>query len=95
MSLVAVIQQQPNEELDYDIPYLDWFDGSIDTLESIQVDVTPVGELAVLGIISSPSTVKLWISGGVNGGVYKVEFTAFTAGGRAKQDELEVQIEEI
>ena len=86
MAVLNTYVQQPDDRLDYDIPYLL---NSDDSLASVAVEVTPAG-LDVTGLVDpdATSTVKLWVEGGVSGTKYKVEVTITTTLGRVKEDEV-------
>jgi hypothetical protein len=93
MKLGAVIQQ-PAEELDYDFVYTDWFEDTGDAIDTVTATASPEG-LTLLTLKSSDDTAKVWVSGGVNGTTYYLEVTVTTVGGRVKQDELEIIIQEF
>jgi hypothetical protein len=91
MSIVGVAIQQPSEYLDWDVDYTDFLGD--DAISTVDVTVDPDGDLNAV-VTHSPTVVKVWLSGGTNGGVYKVELTILTTGARQKQDEIQVYIEE-
>lgn len=99
MARIASYTQQPSDRLDYDIWYANDPDGSKDWLingdyiESATVEASPTG--LTVEDISFPDRVKLWVSQGTAGTVYKVSVTIHTVEGRIKQDELRFRIKEF
>lgn len=83
--------KQPVEVKDYDIDYSEWM-ASGDEIESAVVQVSPSG--LVLDVFTSPTRVKVWCSGGVDGTKYKVTATATTTDGRVKQDEFTIRVKD-
>lgn len=91
MAIIGTFIQQPNDVLDYDIPY-ELVAG--DSLASAVATATPAGL-----VVDDPPTidgnrVKVWLSGGTHGVTYKVEVTTTTAQGRVKQDEIRLKVRE-
>jgi len=93
MKLGAALQQ-PDERLDYDFLYNEWFGGTPDTLAAFSAEVTPSG-LTLTAAVASETKGKIWVSDGVAGTTYYIAVTATSTAGRIKQDELEIIIEEI
>jgi hypothetical protein len=93
MKLGAVVQQ-PVEELDYDFDYSTWFGETGDSIDSVAATATPTG-LTLVPLKSSDTVAKVWVSGGVANTTYYLEVTVTTVGGRIKQDELEIIIQEF
>lgn len=93
--IIGAVVQQPDDRLDYDIEYDEWFAGNQDAIQTITVDVIGTGNMIATGVISSTDVVKVWIQGGATGEEYTVEVTATTVSGRIKQTELIVRIEEF
>jgi len=91
---VGLTIQQPNEMLDYDFDYSDWFGNLDDALAGFSVTSVPAG-LTVTASVAADKMGKIWVSGGLADVTYYVEVTATTVAGRIKQDELEVLILEI
>ncbi len=97
MSVIGGALQQPDENLDYDIDYTEFLNEG-DTLASVTAEVTPITDdplQANAALVTGTNRVKVWVYGGLSDHTYKVEVTTDTAGGRRKQDEFEVYIEEI
>lgn len=91
MAIIGTYVQQPDDVLDYDIPY-ELVEG--DSLDSAVAEAIPVG----LTIQDPPTIdgnrVKIWVSGGTAGTTYKVEVTTTTTLGRVKQDEIRIKVKE-
>ena len=68
-----------------------------DTVQSATVEVNPttVPPLNATVEVSDNTTVKLWVDGGEDGTTYTVEVKVTSAVGRVKEDEIEVEIQEI
>ncbi len=94
MSIIGGALQQPHENLDYDIRYEEFLNEN-DTISTVDAVVIPDSDLQATAQIADPDRVKVWVNGGTSGNTYKVEVTIETMGGRRKQDEFEVYIEEI
>ena len=95
MSVLGAAVQQPNEVLDYDIDYTEFFDGEADVIASVATVVEPSGTLNANGSVASDTVVKLWLQGGADGDEYFVTIRTTTSAGRVKEDELRVRIREI
>lgn len=106
LRMAGEFEKQPREVVDYDIDMREWFavnrDG--DAIRRVeQVIIDPPGEL-VLGSPSTPETVlmgeppmkaKIWLSGGVDGGEYKVTVLIKTQIGRVEEIDFTVRVEDI
>ena len=93
--IVGAVVQQPDERLDYDIKYTEWFNGEGDAIDSAVVEVVGAGSLTSQAVISDAETIKLWVLGGDAGEEYTLELTMTSVSGRIKQDELIVKIEDF
>lgn len=93
--LVGVKIKQPADILDYDFIYTEWFGVSGDTIDTVQVDVTPALGMTATPALPSADIVKVLCAGGNDGEIFKVEVTVTTVAGLVKQDELEVRIQEF
>lgn len=101
--ILGTFYKQPAETLDFDIDFSQFLaDG--DTLVSVgnppvpsplNVSVSPSG-LTVGGtyVVDSGTTVKQWLSGGADGGRYKISITATSNAGRVKQVEFVVRVKD-
>lgn len=101
--ILGTFYKQPAETLDYDIDFAQFLaDG--DTLLStgnppvpspLDVSVSPSGlTLGGTFVVDSGLTIKQWVSGGVNGGKYKITITATSNTGRVKQVEFVVRVKD-
>lgn len=90
---LATITKQPAERFSYTVSYVEALtDG--DNLETATASVSPAGlQVDNLGVYDP--RVKIWVSGGTNGAIYKVTLTVNTADGRTFQDELVFKIKEL
>ena len=97
--IIGTAIQQPDEFLDYDIDYSDFLAKSNDIIsaapgEAPLVEISPNGPSAIVQR-SSDTVLKVWVSGGTEGVEYKMTIKMRTAGGRLKEDELILVIEEF
>jgi hypothetical protein len=92
---VGTIKKQPSEVRTLSIKY----DDALDTDDEIGIVtscvVDPDGELTVSPTLATTRRVRLWISGGVDGGTYKVTVVVNTVGGETHEDEVIVKVAEI
>jgi len=106
--IIGTILQQPNENLDYDILYEDFFaefpaeqDGEQDFIReepdglSAKVDPAEVDGVTAVVFKVNEMRSKVVLQGGVSGMVYTVTVTMTSNAGRVKEDELIVVIEEF
>lgn len=91
---VGTITQQPAERKWYSIDYSEALDAD-DRLSSIESVVTNPADLVVTSMLPTDDRVRLQISGGVDGGTYKVTVQARTASDELWEDELIVRIKEV
>lgn len=101
--ILGTFYKQPAETLDYDIDFAEFLSDG-DTLVSqgtppvpnpLNVVVSPSGlTLGLTFVIDSGTTIKQWVSGGVDGGKYKITITATSNAGRVKQVEFVVRVKE-
>ena len=91
MGILASVTQQPLEIRDYDIDFVDWFPVS-DSITSVVINSAPAG--LVVGFALKTPVIKVWVQGGVNGGVYKITVRAGTFEGRVKEVELKVRVKD-
>lgn len=87
--------KQPNETLDYNVDYTDWFAGRGDAPASFTV-VTDPG-LTVVGSSLTGNVVKVTVSGGTPGSQYKVtvRLTTTAAVPVTKEADFYVRIREV
>jgi hypothetical protein len=99
IKIMDVFKKQPADSYDYDFSYAEWLMGQ-DQIESVVVTSIPDDSIDIDGLkieiknLYSPD-LKLWISGGKNGMIYKVTLTATTVENRVKQSEFKLKIKDI
>lgn len=89
---LGTFTKQPVEVKDYDLDYSEWLVAA-DTVEAAEVTVEPAG-LTVGYVFTQDKKIKVWLSAGTNGTVYKLTVTMTTADGRVKQDEFKVKVKD-
>lgn len=97
--ILATITQQPNDRIDYDVDFSEWFPVG-DIVNDAMVTVSPVG-LSVNSSVTHPR-VKVWVTGGTTGSTYKITVlgkasVTLTEPGNAnryKEVELKVKIKD-
>ena len=89
---LGTFTKQPVEVKDYDLDYSEWLVAA-DTVEAAEVTVEPSG-LTVGSVFTQDKKIKVWLSAGTNGAVYKLTVTMTTADGRVKQDEFKVKVKD-
>lgn len=109
MGLLGTYQKQPAEVVDYDVDYSDYLPVSdlIDTeadgytprsatvLISSTTEAVPALERGVIKVIDSGKTLKVWLFGGTDGGIYKVTVRITSIGGRVKEVEFKVRVRDV
>jgi len=83
--------KQPGDKLDYDIDFNEWLSSS-DSLDS--VDVTADTGITIVNSTIVGSVVKVWISGGTDGEIYKITVKVITVEGRIKEQEFKIKVKE-
>lgn len=91
--MLATINKQPADHLDYDVDYSRWLPDN-DVVTMAETAVEPAGELVIESVQITDQVVKVWASGGQNGGTYKITVTASTSGGRIKETEFRIRVRE-
>ena len=94
MALLSAFTKQPREILDFDIDYTTVLAGRSDTISSKVVEVDPIGLTIVSSTLNS-NKVKVIVSLGITGSVYKVTVLATTTAGLVYEDEVNVLVEEV
>ena len=92
---VGTIKKQPSEVRTLSIKYDDALDVGDEISLVASCVVEPSGELTVSPTLATTSRVRLWISGGADGGAYKVTVVVNTVGGETHEDEVTVKVVEI
>lgn len=92
MTILGTFTKQPNEVLDYDVDYTEWFSTRSDQPNS-HVVITEQGinvdNSAIIGKI-----VKVTLSGGVDDTAYKITVRLTTTGGIVKEGDFIVKVKE-
>jgi hypothetical protein len=70
MAILGRFTKQPTEVLDYDVDFSEWFADRSDTLDSFTV--TAQAGITVASSSNTGNVVKVVLSGGTNGGRYKI-----------------------
>lgn len=98
MAVLGSFVMQPADEWDYDIDYREWMTPS----DGLSNQVAPVVTAEPEGLVVEKvvrdydnRTVKVWLSGGVDGVRYKVEVTTRTREGRTRQDEFYITVRDF
>lgn len=87
-------KKQAADQLDYDVDFSGWLpEGDVITTAIPSVDI--VGELVIDQVQYTGQIVKVWLSGGVNGGVYKITVIASTSQGRIKEIEFRLRVRDL
>ena len=89
---VGTAKQQPNERFSYSIDYADALKTG-DSIKTVTASATPAG-LTVDNPSHYGTRAKWWVSGGVDGGTYKVTVNVETQGGEHFEDEVAFKIKE-
>ena len=95
--IIGVALKQPWEELDWDVDCRAAFNLGTDTVESVEIIVTPddpEGLTSDAVVMDDGDAVKVWFRGGVHETEYLAEVRVTTAKGRHKEDEILVRVEE-
>jgi hypothetical protein len=92
---IGTIKKQPREVRTMSINYDDALDSNDEISLVASCAVEPGGELVVSPTLATTSRVRLWISNGVDGGVYKVTVIVNTVGGETHEDEVTVKVADI
>lgn len=82
--MIGLFPKNPIDQMDYDIDFSRWLEDG-DTITSVDVAVTPPGELTIPSSQISGPTVKVWTAGGLDGTTYEVSTAIGTSGGRVKE----------
>lgn len=93
VAILGRFVKQPDEILDYDVDYSDWFSNRVDTPTSYSVVVEDGIDLVDDGL--SGTTVRVVLSGGVHGARYKVTVLLTTSAGISKEADFVVTVREV
>jgi hypothetical protein len=91
--LLGKFIKQPNEILDYDVDFSEWFENRTDAPAS-HTSSAETG-LTIVSSQLSGNVVKVICSGGTDGGAYKVTVRLTTTAGLVKEVDFQVKIKEV
>jgi predicted transcriptional regulator len=92
-SILGRFTKQPDEVLDYDVSYDDWFDGRTDTPSSFTV-VAETG-ITIDSSARTGNVIRVVLSGGTNGESYKITTLLTTSDAIVKEADFVVKIKAI
>lgn len=102
--MLAQLEKQPLEVVDYDFDMRDWFAGlGEDYITSAEVEITPAGGLiagspdhpAYVLIGDVPRVIKVWVSGGLNGEEYHLTVRVTTNALRVEELDALIRVEDV
>ena len=93
VSILGKFQKQPNEILDYDVDYSDWFSNRDDTPASFAIVAEP--GITVVGSSRTGNVVKVVLSEGVALTKYKITVRLTTSAGLMKEADFTVTVKEV
>jgi hypothetical protein len=98
--IIKTFIKQPRERKDYDITYAEWLTPIADTLEEVTASVEAIEGTSTAALVIESTelaftSIKLWVSGGTVGCVYKVTLLVQTAGTRTDEVEVLFVVEEF
>ena len=93
MAILGKFTKQPNEVIDYDVDFTDWFADRADT-PSAYVVTADIG-ITVVGSARTGNVIKIILAGGTTGTRYKVQTRLTTTAGLVKEAEFTVAVKEI
>ena len=94
MTILAKFEKQPADVRYYHMHFTNFLAALVDTVLSIPVVVTDAGITQPFPASISDGIVKIWLSGGTPGVIYKVTVTLTTVGGWVEQQEFVVKVRE-
>lgn len=90
--MLGNVRKRPDDSLDYDIEFERWLsddDAILDATALAKPEGVNVERVLVFGTV-----VKVWLSGGEDGGSYEIAVTATTAQGRVKEVAFNLRVAE-
>lgn len=94
MAILETFIQQPADRLDYDVGYTEFLtDSDFVVSATAEVDLDGLDFQQPI-VLENGTKLKLFVTGGVSGSVYKLTLTVTTDLGRVKQDELRFRIKD-
>lgn len=91
--LIGKHTKQPDEALDYDVDFTEWFSNRTDTPASFVV-VADAG-ITVVGSERTGNVVKVILSGGTSGTKYKITVRLTTTAGLVKEADFTVTVKAV
>lgn len=92
-SILGKFTKQPDEVLDYDVSYVDWFSNRTDAPSSHNVTV-PAGITKVSDSLTG-KVVRVVLSGGTAGAQYKITTLLTTSTGVIKEADFIVKVKAV
>lgn len=93
MTILGKFKKKISEVLDYDVYYTDWFDGRLDTPVTAYAFVDSTN-ITVVSTALNGKVVKVTLSGGVEGGVYRVTTRLTTSTGIVRDADFSVTVKD-
>lgn len=93
MTMLGSFLKQPVEVETYTVNYSEYLVDGDQVISATAVSI-PTG-LTIQNVYVEHPRVCVWLSGGTNNDIYKVEVTAQSADGRVMQDEFKVRVHDI
>lgn len=91
MPILGTFKQQPNDNLDYDLDFSDYFPPGDAIVSAV---VTATSGITIGTTTVTATTIKQWVTGGTSGSTYKFTVKATTAAGRVKEVEFKLRIKD-
>lgn len=92
-SILGRFVKQPDEVLDYDVDYTDWFTNRTDTPSTYVVVADP--GITIVSSARTGSVVKAVLSGGTSGRSYKITVRMTTSTGIIKEADFVVKVKAV
>jgi hypothetical protein len=92
--LLARYRQQPGEKRKRGIDYADFLEPS-EVVSTATCAVSPPDMTVTIVIDPAGKKFAFWAEGGVDGTTYQLTFTVNTNGQQRREDEVEIDVEEI
>ena len=92
--LLARYRQQPGEKRKRGIDYADFLE-TTETISTVTCAVAPTGMTVTTVIDPAGKKFAFWAEGGEDGTTYVLTFTVTTNGQQRREDEIEIEVEEV
>lgn len=94
--ILGRFSKQPDEVLDYDVQFMDWFENRDDAYASHTTAVDDAGITVVSSTqVSGTDTIRVVLSGGTNNASYKVTVRLTTTAGIVKEADFIVKVKAV